>query len=159
LRAAIESAPRDTTALGYIHGDLHIGQLVAWRGGLDVIDFDGAPEPTAPAGDLDTPTRDVAQMLCSLWILAAVVDRRTDGAHGAHLRDWAERAEVAFLAAYRQGLDAAGSDALDQRLLEPLMAEQFCRELIYADATLPRWRYAPMRALRWRYPLRHRDDV
>lgn len=159
LRAAIESVPSDGTALAHIHGDLHLGQLVAWRGGLDVIDFDGAPEPTAPRGDLDAPARDVAQMSWSLWSLAAVVDRRTDGAHRSYLRSWAERAEAAFLAAYRRELVASGTDVFDERLLEPFMAEQLCRELLYADTTLPRWRYAAMQALRWRYPLRHHDDV
>ena len=158
LRAAIEGTPGDTTTLGPIHGDLHIGQLVAWRGGLDVIDFDGAPHPTAPAGDLDAPARDVAQMLCSLWSLAAIVDQRTDGAQAERLRAWAALAESAFLVSYRAGLAMTDHDSFDERMLEPLVAEQICRELLYAEATLPRWRYAPLQALRWRYPLRHEDD-
>ena len=152
LQRAIESCPTDKTRLGLIHGDLHIGQLVVWRHGLAVIDFDGPPEPTEPAGDFDTNVRDVAQSVCSLWTLAAVVDARTTGVHERRLRTWAALAETAFLDAYRQTSERVEHSSFDGRLLEALVAEQLCRELLYADRVLPRWRYAPLQALRWRYP-------
>lgn len=152
LRQAIERGARASTPLGPIHGDLHIGQLVPWRDGMDVIDFDGAPEPTAPVGDLDAPARDVAQMTCSLWSVAAVVDERTEGAHTPRLQEWATSAEQAFLRTYRRGLQQSGIDTHEGELFEAFMAEQLCRELLYAESTLPRWRYAPLQALRWRFP-------
>lgn len=158
LRAAIESLPPDSTLLGPIHGDLHIGQLVPWRDGLAVIDLDGAPEPMAPGGGSDPPVRDVAQMVCSLWNLAAAVAARSEVSERTRLRDWASRAELTFLTAYRRAVTAAGAPPLDERLLEPLIAEQLCRELLYADATLPRWRYAPLQALGWRFAARPPDD-
>ena len=158
LQASIEGAPTDTTPLAPIHGDLHIGQLVPWRDGIDIIDFDGAPEPTAPPGELESPARDVAQMVCSLWSLAAVVDRRTEGAHPGRLRAWGRASEAAFLSAYRLTLGEAAGDVFDDRMLEPFVSEQLCRELLYADDTLPRWRYAPLQALRWRYALEPDDD-
>jgi maltokinase len=137
-----------------IHGDLHIGQLVHWSGGLAVIDLDGppgrGPEGVAARQPLE---RDVAQMLCSLDHLAAAVDARTDHACTDRLRAWAERARAGFLDGYRAtaAADQAGV-ALDEPLLEAFTAQQLCRELLYAAERLPRWRYAPLQALRWRYP-------
>lgn len=138
-----------------IHGDLHIGQLVAWAGGLAVIDFDGPPGSAghhAPATDRRPAARDVAQLLVSLDLLAVAVDQRTDGQARDRLVTWAQHARRAFLARYRADLARAGaSDLLDERLLPPFIAEQLCRELLYADAALPRWRYAPVGALDWLY--------
>ena len=51
-----------------------------------------------------------------------------------------------FLAAYRAG----AGDPLDEALLEPFVLDQIHRELAYADAHLPRWRYVPEAALRRR---------
>lgn len=150
MRAAIDALPLDGTLLGPIHGDLHIGQLVAWRGGLAVIDLDGPPEPMAPGGGSDPPARDVAQMVCSLWNLAAAVAARSEASERARLRAWAARAERTFLDTYRLASSSAGGPPLDERLLEPFIVEQLCRELLYADAALPRWRYAPLQALCWR---------
>jgi maltokinase len=153
LRAAIETVPADGTPLQPIHGDLHIGQLVAWRDGLAVIDFDGPPAPTEPAGTEGSTARDVAQLALSLWNLAAAVDARTEGKRADALQRWAAGAEADLLASYRATVERrAIPDLLDVRLLGPFVAEHLCRELIYAERTLPRWRYAPMQALRWRYP-------
>ena len=93
-----------------------------------------------------------------LWSLAAVVNQRTEGKYERRLVDWGARSERTFLEAYRSELAAVGAETFDERLLEPFVAEQFCRELLYAEATLPRWRYAPLKALRWRYPLGADDD-
>jgi maltokinase len=154
LRTAIEGAPADRTPLQPIHGDLHVGQLVAWHDGFAVIDFDGPPAPTEPAGAEGCTARDVAQLALSLWNLAAAVGARIDGRRTHALRRWAVEAEAGLLASYRATIERRGMpDLLDERLLEPFIAEHLCRELIYAERTLPRWRYAPMQALRWRYPL------
>lgn len=143
----------DRTTVIPIHGDLHLGQVVGWDGGLAVIDFDGPPTPRrAGVPGLQPAVRDVAQMLCSLDQLAVVVDRRTEGRATHVLRRWASAANREFLGAYRDGLTAAdAADLLDDRLLDPFIAEQYCRELIYAARVLPRWRYAPLGAMTWRY--------
>jgi maltokinase len=39
----------------------------------------------------------------------------------------------------------------DPVLLTAFEVEQECRELVYAAGYLPRWRYAPLAALRARY--------
>jgi maltokinase len=143
----------DACVVQPIHGDLHLGQTVPWADGLAYIDFDGAPS-TEVTGRVDRqPTaRDVAQLRCSLDNLAAVVAARSSGRASAWLRGWARRTRTSFLVAYRAGLASAGTPSvLDERLLPAFEAEQFCRELIYAAEVLPRWRYAPMTALLWRY--------
>jgi hypothetical protein len=44
------------------------------------------------------------------------------------------------------------SHLLDERLIPAFEIEQELRELRYASQFLPRWRYAPMAALRRRFP-------
>ncbi len=152
LRRSLASMPIEPQPLQLIHGDLHLGQVVAWRDGLALIDFDGAPSPTEPAGAHGSCVRDLAQLACSLWNLAAAVDARTEQAHHERLRAWAARAERDLLATYRATCDSLGLTTFDGRAFEPFFAEQVCRELLYAHETLPRWRYAPLQVLRWRYP-------
>lgn len=152
MRAVLDSAPVATgTPVLRVHGDLHVGQVLRWREGLAVIDFDGNPvladgEPGSAAGQ--PAARDVAQMLRSLDHVARVVDRRTDGRHAAAVESWVAGSRDEFLDAYRAELATAGQDRLlDDRLLASFEVEQLCRELIYAGRFLPRWRYAPMAAL------------
>jgi maltokinase len=75
------------------------------------------------------------------------------GADATVVEAWIASARSALLAAYRDGLAAAGrSVVFEERLLRPFMVEQECRELIYSARFLPRWRYAPMGALRAMVP-------
>lgn len=154
-----------------IHGDLHVGQVLRWRGGYAIVDFDGnptVPPPSASTAAPDTdhreqppPTpvrrepaaRDVAQMLTSLDHVGRIADRRTGPAHRARIAAWIRSAAERFLAGYRSTLAERGrADLLDERLLGPFMIEQECRELLYAARFLPRWRYAPMGTLRAMFP-------
>jgi maltokinase len=131
-----------------IHGDLHVGQVLRGPHGLAVIDLDGNPTLEAAAIAAPAPAaRDVASLVCSLDHTGRVAIRR--GAGPAIVEAWIAAEREALLVAYRDGLAAAGRTALfDERLLWPFMVEQECRELIYCARFLPRWRYAPMGALR-----------
>ncbi len=140
------SPKRDQDLAIHLHGDLHVGQILRWRGGLAVTDFDGnptvepRPEPVA---------RDLAQLRTSVLHVAEIANRRTDGRHRATLLDWSRRTADDLLTAYRDGLTRRGhAHLLDEDLLRPYEIEQECRELIYAARFLPRWRYAPMGVLR-----------
>jgi maltokinase len=142
----------DRTAVQVIHGDYHLGQVIAWAGGLAVIDFDGPPDERSGRVGPQPTARDVAQMLCSLDHLAAIVERRTTGRFDERLWRWADDARARFLDVYRDSLVQRGAlGSFDQRLLPAFIAEQLCHELLYAAGTLPRWRYAPMRVLQRRY--------
>ncbi|GGS94401.1 hypothetical protein ACFFV7_22525 [Nonomuraea spiralis] len=134
-----------------IHGDLHVGQILSWRDGYAVIDFDGNPT-VADTGVRQPAARDVAQLTTSLEHVAQVAIRRR-GTPPADAAAWAGAARTGLLAAYRRRLSEQGRpDLLDETLIRPFEVEQECRELIYAARHLPRWRYAPMGVLRTWYP-------
>ncbi|MEU4243686.1 hypothetical protein [Actinoplanes sp. NPDC026619] len=155
LRSVAPRIRTDISALsGYVspapsielHGDLHVGQVLRWRGGYAVTDFDGNPtvEPRP-----EPVVRDLAQLRTSVLHVAEIANRRTEGRHRAALLDWGREAADSLLIAYRAGLAGHGfAHLLDETLLRPFEIEQECRELIYAARFLPRWRYAPMGVLR-----------
>ncbi|MBU2662566.1 hypothetical protein KOI35_03520 [Actinoplanes bogorensis] len=130
----------------HLHGDLHVGQILRWRGGYAVIDFDGNPTLAARP---EPVARDVAQLRMSVLHVAEIANKRTAGRHRAELVEWGRRTADELLTAYGKGLASKGFDSLlDRELLRPFEVEQECRELVYAARFLPRWRYAPLGVLR-----------
>ncbi|MCU7728566.1 hypothetical protein ODJ79_33050 [Actinoplanes sp. KI2] len=144
---AVLSAYRSPSPSLHLHGDLHVGQILRYRGGrLAVTDFDGNPTATARP---EPAARDLAQLRTSVLHVAEIANRRTEGRHRPALLEWGRRAADDLLAAYRAGLAGHGvPQLLDEKLLRPFEVEQECRELIYAARFLPRWRYAPLGVLR-----------
>ena len=156
-RVAATLATLDTaagTVTMPVHGDLHVGQVLRWRGGYAVGDFDGNPVLPVPERLRPQPAaRDVAGMLQSLDHVGRVVVRRVEGADAALVEQWIADAQDHFLSAYRRRLaEADSSRLLDERLLLPFRVEQECREFLYAVRHLPRWRYVPDQALRALFP-------
>lgn len=151
LRAELAPpASSGPTPLIRIHGDLHVGQLLRWRDGYAVIDFDGNPT-VAGADPFQPPARDLAQLTMSLEHVGQVAIRRRD-ADPARIAEWTSRSRATLEAAYTERLAELGHAALlDRSLLRLFEIEQECRELVYAARHLPRWRYAPMGVLRSRY--------
>ncbi|MEV5413817.1 hypothetical protein AB0K60_33940 [Thermopolyspora sp. NPDC052614] len=135
------------TPLIRIHGDLHVGQILRWRHGYAIVDFDG--NPTVTDGEAFQPAaRDLAQLGTSVDHAGQVAVRRR-GADPAATAAWAARSRDELRDAYLAALTEAGHpELLDATLLRPFEIEQECRELIYAARHLPRWRYAPMGVLR-----------
>jgi maltokinase len=136
-----------TSPLIRIHGDLHVGQILRWREGYAVIDFDG--NPTVGGADPYQPAaRDVAQLTTSIEHVAQVAIKRR-GLPPDRAARWAARSRELMLASYEERLASSGRpELLDRTLIRPFEVEQECRELIYAARHLPRWRYAPMGVLR-----------
>ncbi|MFL6179368.1 MAG: aminoglycoside phosphotransferase, partial [Actinomycetes bacterium] len=132
-----------------VHGDLHVGQILRWRDGYAVGDFDGNPVLPVSARLAPQPAaRDVAGMLQSLDHVGRVVNRRVDGANPSRTEQWIEAAQSTFLDAYLSRLSQRGhAELFDQRLVVPFRFEQECREYLYAVRHLPRWRYVPDQAL------------
>ena len=119
-----------------IHGDLHLGQLLARPdSGLAVIDFEG--EPSRPLAERRAPTsplRDVAGMLRSLDYAARTAERET-----ALVADlWLTRARDAFLGAYGD---------VDPALLSAFELEKACYEIRYEAAMRPDWLWLPLAAV------------
>lgn len=142
------------TAVIAVHGDLHIGQVLRWKGGYAVGDFDG--NPVLPVAERLAPqpaARDVAGMLQSIDHVGRVVVRRVVGADPGRTAVWIAEAQARFLGAYRARLAERGQTRLlDERLLRPFQVEQECREFLYAERHLPRWRYVPDQALQALFP-------
>ncbi|HET7030303.1 MAG TPA: hypothetical protein VFI34_07315 [Candidatus Limnocylindrales bacterium] len=144
IRADLRRLPRDRPIeLQPVHGDLHVGQVLEWPGGVAVIDFDGNPALGPEANAIrQAAERDIAQMAMSLDHVGRIVARRRGEADaGPAIGAWIAWTRRDFLAA----LDP------DPDLLAAFEAEQELRELVYAARFLPRWRYAPLATLRARY--------
>jgi maltokinase len=139
-----------------IHGNLHVGQLLRWPGGIAVVDFDGNPvlhlhsrreEGLDPL--LQPAARDVAQLLLSIEYVGRVTDRRSNFSLTSAVDEWSEQAREQLLKAYRSELAVADRQGLlDERLLAAFQAEQVCRELLYASEFMPVWVFAPLAGLR-----------
>lgn len=136
-----------------VHGDLHVGQVLEWRDGYAVTDFDGNPvAPPAERSAFDTPVRDVAAFVASLDHLGRVASIRRPGSDEA-IEAWIARSRASFLDAYRATLaDRDASYLFEPSLLRPLSVAQECHEYVYAARFLPRWRYVPDLAIRALFP-------
>lgn len=138
------------TPLVIPHGDYHVGQLLRTEDGRYlVLDLDGDPQ-WCPERRMrpDGASRDVAHMLVSIDIVAAVTQRRL-GHADKRAWDWAQQAKEQFLNTYNRHAD---KEFLDEKTLEGLVAEQLMNELSYAENFLPRWRYTSDGVITHRYP-------
>ena len=137
-----------------IHGDLHVGQVLASPapdGGrrYTIIDFDGDPQLSPDERERpDAAARDVAHLLVSLDLVAAVAQKRV-GRVDTTAFGWAHRARAELLDAYLTAL--VRRELFDPGLLPGFEAEQLVAELHYADRFLPGWRYAPDAAITFRH--------
>lgn len=154
LREALTSLADRPPGLAFpLHGDLHIGQVLRDPAGrYALIDFDGDPQlDSATRWRAEPAARDVAHMLVSLDLVAAVAQKRLGRAEPS-LFAYAERAGRGFLAGYREALGPDAGSLLDEGSLPGLRAEQLLAEVRYARRFLPRWRYAPDAVIAHRYP-------
>jgi maltokinase len=142
IRDELRQLPvRPTTAIP-IHGDLHVGQFLRWRGGLAVSDLDG--DPLGPGTLEGPPVKDVASLVQSLDHVGRIVERR----RGASVAGWIRDASDGCLRSYRDELARLDASSLfDEELLRPLRVAQELHEFLYAARYLPGWRSVPDRAL------------
>lgn len=125
-----------------IHGDYHLGQLLArLDGGFSVIDFEGEPaRPLAERREPSSPLRDVAGMLRSLDYAArtAAAGRHADRFDPDR---WLTEARGAFLGGY-------GVTGPEHRLLlEAFELEKACYEVRYEANNRPSWLWLPLAAV------------
>ena len=123
-----------------IHGDYHLGQLLARPDGrYSVIDFEGEPaRPLAERRLPSSPLRDVAGMLRSLDYAARTVAAEAEAFDAPA---WLGRARDAFLAAY----GGVGDD--EQSLLDAFELEKACYEVRYEAGNRPGWLWLPLAAV------------
>jgi maltokinase len=130
--------------LARVHGDLHVGQLVATPHGPVAVDFEGEPGLALDARRRRTsPLRDLACLLLSLDHVAVAAARRLPTGDAAERAlAWSARARTAATASYRAAV--VGSPLrFDERLLRAFQLEKELHEVIYAATVLPEWSYAP----------------
>ncbi|MAP64707.1 MAG: hypothetical protein CMH34_13425 [Microbacterium sp.] len=132
-RAALEDP---WPQLQRIHGDLHLGQVLAVPGrGWRLVDFEGEPlRPMTERATPDLPLRDVAGMLRSFDYAGAVGGGPDGGA-------WAAACQETFIDAYAT---AAGSADLDGTLLRALVLDKAVYESIYEARNRPDWLPVPL---------------
>jgi maltokinase len=140
-----------------IHGDLHVGQILRWPGGLAVVDFH--PDPVLEFQDLrvgqamQPAARDVARLLRSLDHVGRVADKSSGFTTTSAVDRWSVTARRQLLEAYKAELvSAQRPELLDERLLPAFEAEQLCREIVYSSDYLPAWAYAPLGGLWQDFP-------
>ena len=122
-----------------IHGDYHLGQLLARTdGGISVIDFEGEPaRPLAERRAPSSPLRDVAGMLRSLDYAARTAERVRAGFDA---EGWLADARKAFS-------DPLGIGPGNARLLEAFELEKACYEVRYEAGNRPDWLWLPLAAV------------
>jgi maltokinase len=133
-------AATGATQVSRIHGDYHLGQLLARRdGGFSVIDFEGEPaRPLSERRAPSSPLRDLAGMLRSIDYAARTAER---GSSTFDAAGWLPEARAAFL-------DAAGVMGTDEtRLLDAFELEKACYEVRYEASNRPDWVWLPLAAL------------
>ena len=139
-----ESAASPWPALQRIHGDFHLGQVLAVPGrGWVVLDFEGEPmRPMSERSLPDIPLRDVAGMLRSFDYVAGSFALAHPGESAAA---WASASRRAFLDGYieRSGLDLRAHRAV----LDAFEIDKALYEALYEARNRPGWLAIPTAAI------------
>ncbi|KQO41147.1 maltose alpha-D-glucosyltransferase [Methylobacterium sp. Leaf85] len=142
-----------------IHGDFHLGQVLASESDLIIIDFEG--EPARPADERrakSTPLRDVAGMLRSFAYGAETVTREiasrfadSEGRARSASIAWRGMIDAAFLDAYRAVASTSRAAVTDPetetRLLSLSLLAKALYEVDYEANNRPDWIEIPARGV------------
>ncbi len=127
-----------------VHGDLHLGQVLAVPGrGWVLVDFEGEPlRPMRERSRLDSPMRDVAGMLRSFDYVAGSL---AISGSSPHADEWVAAARAAFMEGYSE---ASGRDIRDrQTLIDAFEIDKALYEIVYEVRNRPAWLPIPLHAI------------
>lgn len=121
-----------------VHGDYHLGQVLATRSGFKISDFEGEPlRPLPERRRKQPPARDVAGMLRSLsYVAGSQVGEREAGAAAA------TGDQRAFFDGWRAAV--SGTDLSSEVLMPIFLLEKAFYELRYELRHRPDWAHIPM---------------
>ena len=148
-RSALERVYRQAAAspwpaLQRIHGDFHLGQVLAVPDrGWVVLDFEGEPmRPMSERSLPDIPLRDVAGMLRSFDYVAGSFALAHPGESAA---DWASACRRAFVDGY---IERSGRDLREHRaVLDAFEIDKALYEAVYEARNRPGWLAIPTLAI------------
>ncbi|MCE4222351.1 maltose alpha-D-glucosyltransferase [Methylobacterium sp. C25] len=142
-----------------IHGDYHLGQVLASEGDLVIIDFEGEPSrPVDVRRSKSTPLRDVAGMLRSFAYGAETVVREIAARFGdseERARNaaiaWRGMIDASFLEGYADGVAGSRAAVSDgptfERLLKLSLVTKALYEVDYEINNRPDWIEIPARGV------------
>jgi maltokinase len=135
-----------------IHGDYHLGQVLAANGRWMVIDFEGEPAvPLARRRAFAPVLRDVAGMLRSFDyasrqpFMDGTVQGRMDEAVRKRAQSWARDCQDAFCDGYASASGAGLSES--SHLLKAFLMQKAVYEAVYEARHRPSWTQIPMSAI------------
>lgn len=133
-----------------VHGDYHLGQVLATGGDFVIIDFEGEPSrPLAERRAKQSPLKDVAGMLRSFSYAAHAaardLEREPGDGRGAQ---WEAAVAAAFVTRYRKTLEGSGlvpeADEAWRQWLDAFVLDKAIYELDYELASRPAWVALPL---------------
>ena len=138
------------------HGDFHLGQMLAVKDDIFIIDFEGEPRRTLAERRRKAPAaRDVAGLIRSIdYSAAAALERALktgadeQGKLAAALDSWRTRSVATFLKTYRDTLTDTrlwpADPAMAERMLSFFLLEKAFYEIEYELAHRPDWLRVPL---------------